>query len=385
MNRNHCLFLLLCLFCTGAFAQQNDTLKKKLPKVVFGFDDELELKGTTIRGQSDSLIERDLVVSGYVSTYYAWYDDELKPNGFAQFPTLAPRKNQFSLNMALLQVHYNNYQWRSTISLHYGDVPESSWPRVFNLLQEAHAGFKIVRRLWFDAGFFKTHVGLESFQPRENIASSMSIPNFYDPYFFSGAKLTFNASSKLILQAGVFNGYNEYLDDNSDKAVTLTLNYNPIDHISITYNVLTCDETPDWNRYRHRRLYNNLFATFIYNRFTLGTDLNFGIQQHSDLNDSTRSAQLFGAVLVGKYEITRMFDVYARGEYFSDPNKILTGALNTGNFIQGVTVGGEIKPLKTVRLNFEWRILQCDTRIFQRDQRPTNQRNEFIFGLDVWF
>jgi hypothetical protein len=377
--------LILLLILTRGHAQYKDSLVKKHPHVMFGPAENPELRGTRLTTESDSIANGDLLISGYVSTYYAWYDDELKPRGFAQFPTMAPRNNQFSLNMALIRVHYSNDSWRSTIALHYGDIAESSWPAVFNLIQEAHAGFRIHRRLWADAGFFKTHIGLESFQPRENITSSMSIPNVFDPYFFSGAKLTYVAARKLTLQAGVFNGYNEYLDNNSDKAVTVSANYNVTRELSLTYNFLTCDETPDRIRYRHRRYYQNFFATYSMRKLSLGLDLNYGIQQHSLIADSTRSAVVYGVVLVGKYEFYKMSGLYGRLEYFSDPDRILTGSLASGRFIRGITTGVEIKPMNNIHFSIEWRILDADSKIFQREQRPANQRNEFIACLDVWF
>ena len=366
-------------------AQDKDSLKKNNTKIIFNSDDILELKGTQIAKAIDSLLRPEFRIGGYVSTYYAYYDDESEPNGFIQFPTLAPRKDQFSLNMALISMQYKSSNLRSNITLHYGDVPASSWPATFNLIQEANAGFKICKKLWFDAGFFKTHIGLESFQPRENIASSMSIPNFYDPYYLSGAKLTYIVNSKLNLQACIFNGYNEYIDDNKNKALDFSANYNLNDHVSFTYNFLTCDETPDNIKSKHQRYYQNFYATFIYDKFTIGLDANFGIQQNSYKKDTVKAGKMYAGILVAKYNILPKFHVYNRLEYFSDPNQILTLSLNTGRYIKGNTIGFEIKPQKTVGISAEWRILECDQLIFKQKNMLLNQRNEVIVCLDLWF
>jgi hypothetical protein len=269
--------------------------------------------------------------------------------------------------------------------LHYGDVPESSWPATFNLIQEAHAGFKLHRKLWFDAGFFKTHIGLESFQPRENIASSMSVPNFFDPYFLSGAKLTYLASSKLSLQFCVFNGYNEYIDNNKNKALDLSANYSPNDHVSITYNFLTCDETPDAVKTKHQRYYQNLYASFLFNKLTFGFDMNFGLQLNSLKSDTSKMASMYAGVLVLKYNVFKKFSAYGRVENFSDPNQILSTNINIGQYIRGTTLGLEFKPQKTVSLSAEWRILESDNLIFRQGNKRSNQRNEVIVCLDLWF
>jgi hypothetical protein len=380
------LLRILCLlFLCNLHAQVTDDPQDRSPRLIFRSPDNMELQGTRIVSKIDSLLHPVFRIGGYVSTYYAYYDDDTENNNFVQFPTLAPRKDQFSLNMALLSAEYNSESIRANITLHYGDIPESSWPATFNLIQEAHAGVKLHKRLWFDAGFFKTHIGLGSFQPRENITSSMSIPDFYDPYFLSGAKLTFLATSKLSLQACIFNGYNEYVDNNKNKALDFSANYSPNDHISITYNFLTCDETPDAVKTKHQRYYQNMYATFIYRRFTIGVDLNYGLQEHSLRRDTSKTAAIYAGTLVGKYQLVKKLDVYARLEEFSDPDRILSGALNIGQYIRGLTVGFEYKPQRTAGLSVEWRGLESDNLIFRQGNMAINQRNEFIVCLDLWF
>lgn len=339
------------------------------------------------RGLNDlsDTLPAQIKIGGYVSSYYASNDDDRLPNGFVQFPTLEPRKDQFSLNMALISLAYESSTMRGNITLHYGDVPESSWPKTFNLIQEANGGFRVYKKIWLDAGFFKTHIGIESFQPRENIASSMSIMNFYDPYFLSGAKLSYLCGPKLTFQVSVFNGYNEYLDNNKNKAFGFTAVYNPTRQLSLTYNALTCDETPDKVRTKHQRFYQNIYSTLHLRKLIIGVDLNFGVQQHSLHADTTKAGFLYGALIVAKYQFLKKLGAYGRAETFSDPNQILTGTLDIGHFISGTTLGLEFKPQRTVSLSTEWRILQADNLIFLQGNKLTNRRNEFNLCLDLWF
>mgnify|MGYP000869423104 FL=1 len=343
-----------------------DTTRRRAPKFVFGTGDNREMLGTQITHKMDSLLNPELRISGYISTYFAYYDDDTETNDFVQFPTLEPRRDQFSLNMALINMQYQSRDTRAGLALHYGDVPACAWPTTFNLIQEANAGFRVYKKWWLDAGFFKTHIGLESFQPRENITSSMSIPNLFDPYYFSGIKLTYVANSRLNLQVCTFNGYNEYIEDNRNKAFDFSLNYNPNDHISVTYNFLTCDETLDYVKTKHQRYYQNAYATFIYNHFTIGLDANFGIQQNSLLSDTTKTGIVYGGTIVGKYNVAKRFNIYGRVEDFSDPNRILTGSMKTGNYVCGTTLGFQITPRKNIAFSTEWRILQSDARIFRQ-------------------
>ncbi len=386
MKKSFCtaLFLFSCFFIP---AQKFDLFHTKLsfPTTV-RLHSDTDLTFNRSRFATNEVpSEPELKIGGYISSYFSTNDDDNLYDGFVLFPTLEPRKDEFSLNMALISLAYKNKTTRGNIILHYGDVPESSWPKTFNLIQEANGGFKLLKNIWLDVGFFKTHIGIESFQPRENIASSMSVMNFYDPYFLSGVKLSYLVSSKLTLQTAVFNGYNEYLDNNRNKAFAFTSIYNPTPHLSLTYNFLTCDESPDDSKIKHQRFYNNFYSTLTYDKLIIGVDINYGIQQNSLKSDSTKPGFVSGALVVAKYRFIKKLSAYGRVEYFSDPNQILTGALNVGHYINGTTLGLDFTPQKTVSISAEWRILESENLIFKRGNMLTNRRNEFNLCLDLWF
>jgi hypothetical protein len=366
---------------------QNDTIRKTKQKheLVSANDSNLVFGGTRIIDKTDSAEFHKIELSGYVSSYYSHYSDENEINGFVQFPTMAPRNDQFGLNIAQIGMQYQDQNFRSNITLHYGDIPESNWPKPFTLIQEAHAGFKIIKNLWLDAGFFKTHIGIESIQPRENITSSISVVNYYDPYFLSGAKLTYQVNQKLSLQVNVFNGYNEYIENNKNKAIGFSALYDLNKNISFTYNFLSCDETPDNIKTKHQRFYHNLYGTLIIKKLTLGIDVNYGSQKNTLLIDTTKNATMYSGLIVAKYQALKKIGIYARGEYFSDKNRILTGQTNIGSYIYGATGGIEFKPTRNVSLSAEYRLLESENLIFKTNGYLTNQRDEYIVCLDIWF
>lgn len=381
------LYPIVLLLVCSSFYSQNDTAKISKPKIklVVGNDTNIVFSGTRIVTKTDSNEFHKIEISGYVSSYYAHYSDETETNEFVQFPTMAPRNDQFGLNIAQIGMQYQDQNFRGNITLHYGDIPESNWPKPFTLIQEAHAGFRIIKNLWLDAGFFKTHIGIESIQPRENITSSMSVVNYYDPYFLSGAKLTYQINSKLSLQANVFNGYNEYIENNKNKAIGFSALYDINKHISLTYNFLSCDETPDDVKTKHQRFYHNLYGTILIKKFTIGLDFSYGSQKNSLLLDTSKTANIYSGLLVAKYQAIKKLAIYGRGEYFSDKNQVLTGKTNLGSYIFGATGGLEFKPTKNVALSAEYRLLQSDNLIFKTNGFITNQRDEYIICLDVWF
>jgi hypothetical protein len=380
------LLIITCMCFAPAFAQ-TDSAKRSVKKhiIMLDHDSNYVFQKIQTTDPADSLEHPTLTIGGYVSTYYAYYDDENAKGEFVQFPTICPRNNQFNLNMAMISLKYNSQHLRSNLTFHYGDIPQSTWPTEFNLIQEANVGYRMGKRLWLDAGFFRTHIGIESFQPRENITSSMAVLSFYEPYYLSGAKLTYDINPKWMVMIGAFNGYNEYIDNNKDKMFGFTTVYKPTDNLSFTYNFLTCDESPDKYPVERRRFYNNFYAAYHSRNWQIGAELNYGIQDHSLLVDTSKQATMMSGLIVARYNIHKKVSVHVREEYFADPDRILSGDNNIGNYIYGTTAGLEFHPFHNINMSLESRVLQSDNLIFKQGSFYTNRRMEFIACIDLWF
>ena len=361
---------------------QSDSIQKKRALIELKTD-------TTILFQTKKLIDdRDvsepkLDISAYVSTYYAYYSED-NTSPFVKYPTMAARNNQFGLNMAMISLAYKSKKVRSTITLHYGDIAESAWPSTFNLIQEANAGVELYKNVWLDAGVFRSHIGLESTQPRENITSSMSLANVYEPYFFSGAKLTYLIGSKLSVQLNAFNSFNSIVETNKNKLLGASIIFAPTDALSITYNFITGDDTPDSEKIKHQRYYHNLYLTYQKRKLTIGAEANYGMQLNSG-NTNTEPAEMTSALLVMKHQTFKKLACYGRGEWFNDPYEILSKGSNMGDFTYGFTGGLEYKPVKTIALSLEGRNLTSDKTNVAYNGYIYNQRWEGIFCLDLWF
>lgn len=334
-----------------------------------------------------------LEITGYVDTYYALYSDSASSNSFQKFPTVSPRNNSFGLNIAQVSARYQGENFRGVMTVFIGDIPNCSWSPKLNLIQEANVGFKLGKKIWLDAGYFRTHLGLESIQPRENMTLSMSTTNFFEPYYLSGAKLTYELDDKLTLQVNVFNGFNSFVDNNSNKAIGLSMVYLPNDKLSITYSNLLSEETPGSQKGNKTRLYNNVFAVYKNQRFTIGAEVNYGIQNHTVLIGNDHQASMFSALLAAKYRITHQWASYIRGEYFSDPDEMLTGPILNENLellglkIGGFTSGIEFKPIPNAYVRIEGRVLDTrkDEQLFMLNGQPSNNRYEFLSGIGLWF
>ena len=358
-------------------------------------DEDLSLTGTRIISKNEGDLESpQITIGGYVCTYYAYYNDTADQNRFQKFPTAGPQSNAFALNLAQLSAKYSSKNARAALTMHYGDMPRSVWSPVYNYVQEANAGIRLHKRVWLDAGLFRTHIGLESVQPRENIASGIAVTTFFEPYYMSGAKLSYIASNKLILQVNAFNSFNGFLENNNKKAVGLSAMYEPNSRFSLTFNTLWNDDTPDGVQPKQGRLYNNLYMVYKSDRWTLGAELNYGLQQHTSINNKDQTAQMYSGLLLAKYKIAKLYSLYGRVEHFSDPDEILTGPEFNQNKkliglnISGGTLGVEYKPKPNSYLRVESRYLQthgADEKIFYRNNQSSDNRTELLVTFGVWF
>lgn len=334
-----------------------------------------------------------LDITGYIDTYYAWYSDSVNYDAYCLFPTISPRKNQFGLNIAQISAKYESRGFRGTATIFGGDCPKSSWSAQFNFIQEANLGFKLYKRLWLDAGFFRTHIGLESIQPRENLTMSISTTDYFEPYFLSGAKLTWQQSKRLAFQINVFNSFNQFIENNKNKAFGFSVAYSPNSKLNMTFSSITCDESADPAVNKRQRLYNNFILLYKNDHWILGFEGNFGIQRNSVLTDTTKTAIMSSFLAAVKYRISPRWGLYSRVEYFSDPNEILTGPVENVNHqlvgveIVGTTIGLEFKPIPNSYFRIEGRVLNTlsEAVIFNNGGSFANKRQEISAGLGFWF
>jgi opacity protein-like surface antigen len=161
----------------------------------------------------------------------------------------------------------------------------------------------------------------------------------------------------------------------------------PNDNLSMTYNFITGDDTPDSLKLKHQRFYHNFYLTYQKKKISIGAEFNYGIQEYSKrINQTTVStAYMNSSLIIFKHQTLKKIGFYARGEWFSDEDEILSSASNMGKYTWGATAGIEYKPIKNIALSIEGRQLNSEKENIQYNGKNTNQRNEFIFCLDVWF
>ena len=403
---------LFSFICSGwkAFAQAGaDSLFKvhghkinlladSLQKLIFRFGElskDPTYTGTRLISQEESSAGGILTFGGYVAAYTAYYTDTSGQEGFQKFPTISPRKNTFGLDIAMITARYSQDKVRGILGLHIGDIPASAWSKEYNIIQEANAGIRLHKKWWLDAGFFRTHIGLESIQPRENTCQSISVLSYYEPYYLSGAKLSFLMCKNWTLQAQVFNGFNGFVTENKRKAFGLSALYEHGDHFSLTTNLMYSDDAIG-NEPAQTRFYSNSYCTYKNDNWFLGLEFNTALQ-HSINPIAPQNGRIWewmaSAMVSARRKISADWFGYSRFEFFRDPDEMLTGPFynETHNLIglqaEAFTLGAEWKPLPNAHIRLESRGIytRYDENVFQFEGKTSPVRIELIAGMGVWF
>ncbi len=334
-----------------------------------------------------------LTVSGYVDAYFAYYADSVGIGKFQKFPSIAPR-NGFGLNTAVLSVKYTDIKAHGIITLHYGDIAKSAWSSTFNNIMEANAGFRICKKVWIDAGFFRTHIGAEGLLPKENFTSSVSVGTFYETYYESGLRLKFDPTDRLAINLFILNGYGMYEDNNSKKSVGILVTDSIGKKGNIGYSNYIGDDTPDAaDSISHLRIYQAFFFNYVIGKLKLQLGFDYAVQENSDISDKKEQASMYSGVLAMKYQMKEKFSIYSRAEIFNDPQGFMSGVFTdkkdklTGQKLWGATFGLEYKPTEKTYVRLEGRRLQMDAdqKIFRENGKDSDNRFETIFNIGISF
>lgn len=370
LKRNTLLFLLFfILFSFQDFAQEKDSLLKKT--------DLSAIK-----------------ISGYVDAYYAWYTDSVGEGNYQKFPSISPRSNQFGVNTAQLTLQYDAEKVRGMAVIHFGDIARSAWSTTFNPIMEAHAGVRLAKKVWLDAGFFRTHIGAEGLLPKENFTSSVSVCTYYEPYYESGIRLNYNPNDKLSINLFLLNGYNMYEDNNRKKSFGMLVTYALGDKGNIGYDNYIGDDTPAAaDSISHLRTYQNVFVNYQIKKLKMQLGFDYALQQNSGISYPNKTASMYSGVLGLKYLLKKQFAIYGRGELFNDPNGFMSGTIidkqnkNTGLKLWGATAGVEYKPAENSYIRLEGRQLKMDKdqEIFRWNGDNEDSRLEILLNIGISF
>lgn len=319
-------------------------------------------------------------ISAGVDLYYAYDTDKDKA---LMLSSISPHRDEFGLNLANIKFSYNEEPIRGVLAFHYGDIVKENWESNHPNIQQANIGIKPFENLWIDAGYFITYIGEESF-PNESSFTSFALPSQYQPFYYSGIKISYDYNENFGAALHIMNGYNIIEDNNKNKTIGLQLYYKPKDYLEFLYNNMIGNEMPSDASGKMRMINDFIISYGPYKNFEASFLFDIILQENSKISDSTSFAYAYGSLVILKYHFTPKFSAMIRGEYYQDLDGILSGIIknNMGMKGNGITIGCEYRPLEKTYFRLESRYLRLDDnlRIFYNEE---NRRLEFIISAGI--
>lgn len=295
-------------------------------------------------------------IQGYGEMYYSESFPNFETSEKPDFIFNHKKNNSLSVNLAFIKASYTKQNFRSTISMMFGDYSrynlqnEPNWAKP---ILEANAGFKIskTKNIWIDAGVLPSHIGFESAISTDCHTLTRSILAENSPYFETGLKITYTSKSETFYGSVlIVNGWQKIETSKFTKhpALGFQLNFKPSTFLTLNYSNFFGTEKAD--SLHSFRLFHNLYAIYEPNKkISCISGLDIG----TDKYNKSKYGVWFSPVIILRYKPKDKISVALREEYYSDPNQLMI-ITNTKNGFQ--TFGTSINFDFQIANNFLWRI-----------------------------
>jgi hypothetical protein len=341
----------------------------------------------TDTAQTAGPVPASVTFSGFVDACYG-YDFNKEPHHErAGFLYNHNRHDEFNVNLAFLKGSYTSDQVRGNLALMAGTYAQYNLAAEQDLLKnlyEANAGVKLAKDLWLDAGIFPSHIGFESAISKDNYTLTRSLAAENSPYYESGAKLTYQATSKWTLTGLVLNGWQNIREQpgNSNKAVGTQIQFKPTDWILLNSSTFIGNEKPDSTR--QMRYFHDLYGSFqLTEKLKLAAVFDIGIEEKAV---GSGNNFWYSPTLLLHYSFTDKLGLGARAEYYQDKNGvIITTGVPGGFTTYGYSLNLDYGPAANVLLRLEGRLLDSQQPIFTRKGHGVEEAASLVTSLAISF
>ena len=316
---------------------------------------------------------RQVTWGAFIDSYYAYDFNRPGPGGFDRsFTTQPARHDEFNINLAHLEAKLAGPRIRGRVALQAGTSVQSNYageprsgsvsgPDLARHIQEAVAGIRVADRLWIDAGIYFSHIGQESWISRDNPTYSRSLIADYSPYYETGVKATWTASSKLTAQVHVLNGWQNISETNSDKAVGMRLDYAVSPHLAVGYSNFIGNEAPDTVPAR-LRVFNEILASWSIDRLVVWVTLDYGVQRRAP---ASGNSDWWGGAAIARVKLNATTSVSGRLERYVDADQVIvTTGTPYGFRVTSASLGIDVAPFAGAMWRSELRTYTASDPIF---------------------
>ena len=332
----------------------------------------------------------------YVDSYYNMtFGGKTDTSNVVPFSSNCPVHDQIRMNVAAIELYYDDTSVRGKLALQYGDAPNLLADPTANFiknLRQANFGFRLWKDLWIDFGYMFNPVGYESSWTVLNRISTVTTGGYFEPGSVLGTKLSYKFSDKFNMGFMIGNPYSLAYGKNTHMAGMIFLNYKPMDKLQFTYNNFFGNQALINAERKNDILYNNLIVTWLpFKGFEMVGQLDLAAQTNSGLPpDTTKTAFMYSGFLQCSYAFERHLMGSVKYELFDDPQGFLSGTYSfrgkvQGLLVHGITFGFEYKPIQIGFMRIEYRYLFANpgNKVFYSN--TSDELQSLIFTTGVRF
>lgn len=215
-----------------------------------------------------------LRIGGYVETFYS-YNFNKPSNGLTNYRAFDNRHNAITLQNIALDTEWNSQYIFAHLAFQAGHAPatyygvsepsmpgfatgvSSSSASLWQYVQQANLGVYLPTKIPFtiDAGLFLSPIGPESLATHENWTWSHTPLFFALPFYHVGIRGGVKVHPNHFLRLGLYNGWNNIVDNNKEKSLALEYVFDHSEQLKITTvyfsGVERARNAPEGRAWRH--------------------------------------------------------------------------------------------------------------------------------------
>ncbi len=295
------------------------------------------------------------------------------------------RHNEFNVNHVMVQAEIKHDKYRANLGLHTGTYVQDNYvhePAALRYIYEANVGLSLSKRnkLWLDVGIFESHIGFEVAQSTENQTLTRSLCAELSPYYFGGAKLSYDPNERWSFKLLVLNGWQriQRLTGNSLLSFGSQIQLKPNEKWLFNWSTFVGTDTPDNDRLM--RYFSNFYTQFRPNErlnFTLGWD--YGMQQ-AGVNSQSHEYWT-NLTIIGQYILKKNWKTAFRVEFFSDIDGVILPDIWPNSVLGGVSWNIDYSPHPNFFVRWENRFTRNSSHLFV--SQPFGFENNFVSVLSL--
>lgn len=374
---------------------------RSLPIIVFVL---IATTTTSVAAQSTGEPESPpFTLRGYAEASYA-FNFNRPANNVNAFRGFDSRHNTFNLENAVIDAAWDSANVVGRVALQVGTSGATYYlaepahdavggiaatdSTLFRYVQQANIGYRfpVMSGLLVQGGLFLSPIGPESVVVHDNWNWSRSNLFFGLPFYHLGARAALSLNDRWTLTLGVYNGWNNIVDNNAHKSIQAQVNGALTSSIAWSFLYMVGIERDNSSA---RHLFDSYLQWTVNDRLSLMLHADAGFEP----NDAGTSAW-GAAALYARMKLVEGLFVAARADYFrehaaSDGTNVAPTIFFPTSWVTSGTLTLEAKPADQVSFRLEFRHDHAADAIYfgRSDAALGTERsqNTLSLGATAWF